>query len=127
MHEHSDPVCKVLHVIGTSIVVVLLAFNPKVLLSLLFSAGVGYSLCEMLSTLPHGFLEFAIVGLTFISLNYLSTGRLHLTVPIAGYTFAWVGHFIFENNRPATFTYPTYSLMGDFRMWFDVLSGRVLL
>lgn len=46
-------------------------------------------------------------------------------MPIIGYGFAWVGHFFFEKNRPATFKYPLYSLMGDFRMFWDILTGRV--
>lgn len=47
--------------------------------------------------------------------------------PVAGYGFAWVGHFVYEKNRPATFRHPLYSLMGDWRMFFDVLRGRVTL
>jgi hypothetical protein len=42
-----------------------------------------------------------------------------------GYGFAWVGHFFFEKNRPATFQYPVYSLMGDWAMWWDILRGRI--
>ena len=48
-------------------------------------------------------------------------------VPVAGYGFAWVGHFAFEKNRPATFRRPLYSLMGDWVMYWDVLRGRVKL
>ncbi len=48
-----------------------------------------------------------------------------LLAPVVGYGFAWVGHFAFEKNRPATFTYPLYSLMGDWVMWKDVLVGKV--
>jgi len=44
---------------------------------------------------------------------------------VQGYGFAWVGHFFFEHNRPATFKYPLFSLMGDWRLWWDILSGRV--
>ncbi|SFC12971.1 hypothetical protein SAMN05660443_1534 [Marinospirillum celere] len=47
------------------------------------------------------------------------------TVLIIGYAFAWVGHFFFEHNRPATFTYPLYSFAGDFVMLKDVLTGRL--
>ena len=41
-----------------------------------------------------------------------------------GYGFAWVGHFFFEKNRPATFKYPLWSLMGDWRMFFETISGK---
>ena len=44
-----------------------------------------------------------------------------------GYGFAWVGHFFFEHNRPATFKHPIYSLMGDWVMFADILRGRVRL
>jgi hypothetical protein len=44
---------------------------------------------------------------------------------VTGYAFAWVGHFFFEKNRPATFKYPLYSLRGDFVMASDVLTGRI--
>lgn len=44
---------------------------------------------------------------------------------IAGYGFAWIGHFAFEKNRPATFSHPFYSLVGDFVMWKDMLTGRL--
>jgi hypothetical protein len=46
-------------------------------------------------------------------------------LPLAGYTFAWVGHFFFEKNRPATFKHPFYSLLGDFVMYRDMLTGKV--
>ena len=44
---------------------------------------------------------------------------------VTGYAFAWVGHYFFEHNRPATFTYPFYSFLGDWVMWKDMLSGRI--
>lgn len=52
---------------------------------------------------------------------------LLLLVPIVGYGFAWLGHFLFEHNRPATFTYPLYSLMGDWVMFWQILTGKVRL
>lgn len=47
-----------------------------------------------------------------------------LTAVFVGYGFAWVGHFFFEKNRPATFEYPLYSLAGDFRLWFEILTRK---
>jgi hypothetical protein len=46
---------------------------------------------------------------------------------IAGYSCAWIGHFFFEKNKPATFTYPIYSFMGDWVMYKDIWLGRVRL
>jgi hypothetical protein len=46
-------------------------------------------------------------------------------IPIVGYGFAWVGHFVFEKNRPATFKYPFYSLLGDFKMFWEILTGKI--
>lgn len=46
-------------------------------------------------------------------------------IPVTGYGFAWVGHFFVEKNRPATFTYPLYSLAGDFVMFWDILTGQI--
>jgi hypothetical protein len=48
-----------------------------------------------------------------------------LATPIVGYGPAWVGHFILEGNRPATFKHPLYSLRGDFRMLKYALQGKM--
>jgi len=48
-----------------------------------------------------------------------------LGLPILGYGFAWIGHFFFEHNRPATFTHPLYSFIGDWVMWAQILTGRI--
>ena len=42
-----------------------------------------------------------------------------------GYGFAWVGHFFFEKNRPATFKHPFYSFAGDWVMFKDIIVGKV--
>jgi hypothetical protein len=81
--EHSHPTSRILHFIGTAIVLLLI---PA---SLLF----------------HNF-------------------KLLLLIPFVGYGFAWVGHFFFEKNKPATFKYPGYSLASDFLLFFDLLSGK---
>jgi len=50
---------------------------------------------------------------------------LMLSSLMQGYAFAWVGHFIFEHNKPATFTYPWLSFFGDFRLWWEMLIGKI--
>ena len=44
--------------------------------------------------------------------------------PLVGYGFAWVGHYFFEKNKPATFKHPFYSLASDFLLFFDILRGK---
>ena len=68
------------------------------------------------------------IGLSLLLLS----GRLDRTpggifhaLVATGYALAWVGHFFFERNRPATFTHPLYSLMGDWVMWKDMLAGKI--
>ena len=46
-------------------------------------------------------------------------------LPVVGYGFAWVGHFVFEKNRPATFKHPVYSLIGDWVMFKDFMTGKI--
>ena len=83
IHEHSNRVCRRIHVVGSALVLVA-----------------------------------AALGL-FVSAWWF------LAMPLVGYGFAWVGHFFFEKNRPATFKYPFYSLLGDFAMYRDMLRGKV--
>lgn len=62
-----------------------------------------------------------------IVVTAIATGHLAWlwAIPLAGYGFAWVGHYGFEKNRPATFKHPFYSLMGDFVMYRDIWLGRL--
>lgn len=73
-------------------------------------------------------LHFAGTWLVLAVIAYaLVTGDLVWLwlMPVVGYGFAWAGHFFFEHNRPATFKYPVYSLMGDWVMWKDILTGKI--
>lgn len=64
------------------------------------------------------------LGLTLRAL--LTFDALFLLAALfCGYAFAWVGHFFFEKNRPATFKYPFYSFAADWVMFKDVLTGRI--
>jgi hypothetical protein len=71
------------------------------------------------------FVGTSLVIALFVAALLTRRWWLLLLLPVAGYGFAWVGHFFFEKNRPATFTNPFYSLVGDFVMWWDVVRGRV--
>jgi len=51
--------------------------------------------------------------------------RWLLAALLCGYGFAWVGHFFFEKNKPATFKYPFYSFAGDWVMYKDILIGKI--
>lgn len=82
--EHSHPVCRALHYLGSTLVLILL----------------GYILVSR-----HWSLAWLL--------------------PLIGYGFAWVGHFGFEKNRPATFRYPLYSFIADWLMWWQFIRGVI--
>ncbi|MDE2150070.1 MAG: DUF962 domain-containing protein [Gammaproteobacteria bacterium] len=84
--EHSNRICRRLHFVGTTLVLLTL----------------GYAL---LAPRPMALL----------------------LLPLVGYGFAWVGHFFFEKNKPATFKHPWYSLMGDFVMYKDIWTAKIKL
>jgi hypothetical protein len=71
------------------------------------------------------FVGTALVLATLIAALILRDARWLWLAPLFGYGFAWVGHYVFEKNRPATFKHPLYSFIGDWVMFADVLRGRV--
>ena len=73
-------------------------------------------------------LHFAGTSIAVALILYaLANGRYGflLLALVQGYAWAWVGHFFFEHNRPATFTYPLLSFAGDWKLWLDMLTGRI--
>jgi len=66
-----------------------------------------------------GALAFALLAIVQGNARWL------LAALVCGYAFAWVGHFFFEKNRPATFRHPFYSFAGDWVMFRDILTGRI--
>ncbi len=71
------------------------------------------------------FIGSALVLAALAAAIVTADARWLIAMPIIGYGFAWVGHFAFEKNRPATFRYPVYSLLGDWVLFKDILIGRI--
>ncbi len=74
------------------------------------------------------FLHFIGTTLAMVLLVWFIVSDRFLFVPlvlVAGYGFAWVGHFFVEKNKPASFKYPFWSFISDFKMWFFMLTGRM--
>jgi len=71
------------------------------------------------------FVGSSLVVLVFAVACVTRHWVLLFALPLIGYGFAWVGHFFFEHNKPATFSHPFYSFAGDWVMWAQMLSGRI--
>jgi len=76
--------------------------------------------CRRLHFLGSSLCLFILV-ITLITAKWF----LLLLIPVLGYGFAWIGHFFFEKNKPATFKYPLYSFIGDWLMYKDILTGKI--
>jgi hypothetical protein len=73
-------------------------------------------------------LHFVGTSIALVLLMTASLTSMAWLVAVAfvqGYAFAWVGHFFFEHNKPATFVYPWLSFLSDWRMWWDMLTGKI--
>eukprot|EP01039_Chlorochromonas_danica_P002879 gene2882-3144_t len=124
LSQHSDVTCRRLHFIGTTLIILLSVFNPFIFPSGILAAMMGYVVFLATRSLEHGYIEFFIMLLTlqYFTRRLSGSRYLGLAVPLVGYGFAWAGHYLYEHNHPATFIYPLYSLLGDFRMWFEIAS-----
>ena len=72
---------------------------------------------------------FHFIGtlLIFFVIGYvISSGKERFLwyIPIVGYGFAWFSHAVIERNKPATFKYPLWSLISDFKLFFELLIGK---
>jgi hypothetical protein len=126
--QHMDWSCRLLHVMGTTLVIILGFIDPRIIFSTGMSLLVGSAVCHVTRSFSNGITEMLIMTITQQMFMIKLTGSYTkgLPVPIIGYSFAWVGHFVYEKNRPATFIYPAYSLMGDLRLWYDAVTSRSL-
>lgn len=72
-------------------------------------------------------LHYAGTALTFVAFGLAAFVNVWwlIAAPLVGYAFAWVAHFTIEKNRPATFTYPIWSLISDYKMFFTWITGRL--
>lgn len=73
------------------------------------------------------FLGSSLVLATLVTALLSGRAQWLWLAPVFGYGCAWIGHFAFEKNRPATFRHPLYSLAGDWVMYADILRGRIRL
>lgn len=71
------------------------------------------------------FLGSTIALAMFVAALVTQVRWLVAVAILQGYAFAWVGHFFFERNKPATFRYPGFSFMGDWRLWWDIVTGKI--
>ena len=73
-------------------------------------------------------LHFAGTALGLLLLVWFVWHRMWVRIPlcfVCGYAFAWFAHFVVEKNKPATFTYPLWSFISDYKMMWYMLTGRM--
>ncbi len=71
------------------------------------------------------FFGAAAVLTTLALIALLGAWKYFWILPVFGYAPAWIGHFVFENNRPASFKWPAYSLLSDFVLFWHLLTGKL--
>lgn len=128
LSQHQDTVCRILHCCGSSVILLTALLEPSIFLSLVLGGCAGAAMLPVSGHFKQGLIEMAVMLSTFLLCMKKITGKWWkgFAVLTVGYGFAWVGHFIFELNRPATFLYPLFSLLGDFRLWFDIVSQSIM-
>jgi len=126
LHEHRDPRSRWLHFVGTS------AWVGSLLYGLVHNPWMfAPTLAVWAAVLVHGLRRgdgaspaFGHV-LALLLIPAFVPPRVYLLGVVAAYGCAWFGHFVFERNRPATFQYPLWSLVSDWRMLGHMLRGQI--
>jgi hypothetical protein len=128
VEEHSQAATKLLHAVGTSIVVLFaVTVQPYLVFTTATAVSVGFILAEALAGLAGGLVEGGVMALLFLGLNRAVLGRTFYELLVIAYGFAWAAHFFVEHNKPATFLFPSYSFAGDFYMLFQLALQRIPL
>ena len=83
-----------------------------------------YYLSEHMNPICRGLHVFGTFGVFIVIIFSFFNIKYIIVAPFIGYGFAWMGHYFFENNSPATFRYPMYSFFGDWLMFIDILKGK---
>ena len=122
--EHRHPVCRALHFVGTggfiAVLGVCLALAPVRMGGFVLAGLVVAFLARKIEARRKALFEaWAISVLWMLGSPWVLAGI------VWAYLFAWIGHFKVEGNRPATFTYPLWSLFGDFKMVGQMARGRL--
>lgn len=125
--EHSQRGTQLLHVVGTLVMLSQLARAPALGLALALALALGMSVFPLMRWLSTGIVEMALMLGVYLYVGTVLTGsaRRAFVVPLIGYGFAWAGHFFVEHNKPTTFLYPVFSLLGDFQMCVELISGAI--
>ena len=122
--EHRDPRCRWVHFVGTTGFLSILGANlmadpTRVGLALLLMFAIGAATFQLEAKRNAIPVVLVIIGIAAFAAPGILWGVLF------AYACAWVGHFLIEHNRPATFKYPMWSLVSDFRMFGQMLMGRL--
>ena len=90
------------------------------------AALIGHALSICTTDIDNGIIEGGVMLVIFIATNIKVSHVIYrpFLVLFVGYGFAWVSHFFIEHNKPATFTYPFFSLISDYIMFWEILRGK---
>ncbi len=131
LREHSNPGARALHYVGSTAAILafiyLLAsgWAAAAIVPLPLGFALGWLITRLWRVVPAHDAGFVFAALLYIFEAAVLQDLRPLLPLVAGYSFAWIAHFLVERNRPATFTYPFWSIVSDFHMYGLWLSGRL--